>query len=143
MYFVSELLQAKEHEVWSIPPDTSVYDSLKLMAEKNVGALLVLDADKLVGVFSERDYARKVILEGKSSKELSVKEIMSTEVVSVNPSQSIDECMALMTNKRIRHLPVLEGNRLVGIISIGDVVKATISEREVTITHLENYIRAS
>lgn len=143
MYFVSELLQAKEHEVWSVTPNTSVYDSLKLMADKNVGALLVLDADKVVGVFSERDYARKVILEGKSSKELSVKEIMSTEVVSVNPSQSIDECMALMTNKRIRHLPVLEGNRLVGIISIGDVVKATISEREVTITHLENYIRAS
>ena len=142
MHFVSELLQAK-HEVWSVTPNTSVYDSLKLMAEKNVGALLVLDANKVVGVFSERDYARKVILEGKSSKELSVKEIMSTEVVSVNPSQSIDECMALMTNKRIRHLPVLEGNRLVGIISIGDVVKATISEREVTITHLENYIRAS
>ncbi len=143
MHFVTELLQAKGHEVWSVTPDTSVYDSLKLMADKNVGALLVLDADKVVGVFSERDYARKVILEGKSSKELSVKEIMSAEVVSVNPSQSIDECMALMTNKRIRHLPVLEGNRLVGIISIGDVVKATISEREVTITHLENYIRAS
>ena len=143
MHFVTELLQAKGHEVWSVTPDTSVYDSLKLMADKNVGALLVLDADKVVGVFSERDYARKVILEGKSSKKLSVEEIMSAEVVSVNPSQSIDECMALMTNKRIRHLPVLEGNRLVGIISIGDVVKATISEREVTITHLENYIRAS
>lgn len=143
MHFVSELLQAKGHEVWSVTPDTSVYDSLKLMADKNVGALLVFDADKVVGVFSERDYARKVILEGKSSKELSVEEIMSPEVVSVNPSQSIDECMALMTNKRIRHLPVLEGNRLVGIISIGDVVKATISEREVTITHLENYIKGS
>ena len=143
MHFVSELLQAKGHEVWSVTPDTSVYDSLKVMADKNVGALLVLDADKVVGVFSERDYARKVILKGKSSKELSVEEIMSAEVVSVNPSQSIEECMALMTNKRIRHLPVLEGNRLVGIISIGDVVKATISEREVTITHLENYIRRS
>lgn len=143
MHFVSELLQAKGHEVWSVTPDTSVYDSLKLMADKNVGALLVFDADKVVGVFSERDYARKVILEGKSSKELSVEEIMSPEVVSVNPSQSIDECMALMTNKRIRHLPVLEGNRLVGIISIGDVVKATISEWEVTITHLENYIKGS
>ena len=143
MHFVSELLQAKGHEVWSVTPDTSVYDSLKLMADKNVGALLVLDADKVVGVFSERDYARKVILKGKSSKELSVEEIMSAEVVSVNPSQSIEECMALMTNKRIRHLPVLEGNRLVGIISIGDVVKATISEQEVTITHLENYIRRS
>ncbi len=143
MHLVSELLQAKGHEVWSVTPDTLVYDSLKLMADKNVGALLVLDADKVVGVFSERDYARKVILKGKSSKELSVEEIMSAEVVSVNPSQSIEECMALMTNKRIRHLPVLEGNRLVGIISIGDVVKATISEREVTITHLENYIRRS
>ncbi len=143
MHFVSELLQAKGHEVWSVTPDTSVYDSLKLMADKNVGALLVLDADKVVGVFSERDYARKVILKGKSSKELSVEEIMSAEVVSVNPSQSIEECMALMTNKRIRHLPVLEGNRLVGIISIGDVVKATISEQEVTITHLEHYIRRS
>ncbi len=141
MTTVSMILHVKGHEVWRVTPDTSVFDALGVMAEKNVGALAVLEEDKLVGMFSERDYARKVILEGKSSKKLSVEEIMSAEVVSVNPSQSIDECMALMTNKRIRHLPVLEGNHLVGMISIGDVVKVIISEREDMIKHLENYIK--
>ncbi len=141
MHFVSELLRVKGHEVWSVAPDISVYDSLKLMADKNVGALLVLEADKLIGIFSERDYARRVILQGKSSKDTRVEEIMSLEVTSVHPGQSIEECMALMTNKRIRHLPVLEGNHLVGMISIGDVVKVIISEREDMIKHLENYIK--
>ena len=141
MHFVSELLRVKGHEVWSVAPDTSVYDSLKLMADKNVGALLVLEADKLIGIFSERDYARRVILQGKSSKDTRVEEIMSLEVTSVHPGQSIEECMALMTNKRIRHLPVLEGNHLVGMISIGDVVKVILSEREDMIKHLENYIK--
>ena len=140
MKSVSQLLRAKGHEVWWITPDTSVYDALKLMADKNVGALLVLEADNLVGIFSERDYARKVILKGKSSKDTPVKEIMSSQVFYVRPEQSIEECMALMTDKRIRHLPVLEGNQLVGMISIGDVVKAIISEQEFTIKQLENYI---
>jgi len=140
MKSVSQLLRAKGREVWWVTPDTSVYDALKLMADKNVGALLVLEADKLVGIFSERDYARKVILKGKASKDTPVKEIMSSQVFYVRPEQSIEECMALMTNKRIRHLPVLEGNQLVGLISIGDVVKAIISEQEFTIKQLENYI---
>jgi len=140
MITISHLLQDKGQAVWSVSPDTTVFDALKLMAEKNVGALLVLDKDKLVGIFSERDYARKVILKGKSSKETPVKEIMSEEVLYVRPNQSIEECMALMTNKRIRHLPVMEGNQLLGIISIGDVVKAVISEQEFVIHQLENYI---
>ncbi len=140
MKLVSQLLRAKGHEVWSVTPDTSVFDALELMADKNVGALLVLEADKLTGIFSERDYARKVILKGKASRDTPVKEIMTAEVVYVRPEQSIEECMALMTNKRIRHLPVLEGNQLLGVISIGDVVKTIISEQEFTISQLENYI---
>jgi len=140
MNFVSQLLDAKGREVWWVTPETSVYDALVLMAEKNCGALLVLEANKLVGIFSERDYARKIILKGKASKDTTVKEIMSTEVFYVRPEQTIDECMALMTARRIRHLPVLEGGRLAGMISIGDVVKAVISEQEFTIKQLENYI---
>ncbi len=140
MTTVHQILQGKGREVWSVSPHTTVYDALTLMAEKNIGALLVLEGDKLRGVFSERDYARKVILKGKSSKETTVEEIMTQEVVSVRPRQSIEECMALMTEKRIRHLPVLEEDKLVGLVSIGDVVKAVISEQEFTIKQLESYI---
>ena len=140
MKSISQLLHAKGREVWSVTPDTSVYDALKLMADKNVGALLVLEANRLVGIFSERDYARKVILKGKASKDTPVKEIMSPDVLFVRPENSIEECMALMTDKRFRHLPVLEGNQVVGVISIGDVVKTIISEQEFTISQLENYI---
>ncbi|MGH2669689.1 MAG: CBS domain-containing protein [bacterium] len=143
MKFVSEILQAKGHEIWRVTPDTSVYDALKLMAEKNVGALLVLEGDDLVGLFSERDYARKIILEGKSSKDTPVKEIMISQVLYVRPEHSVEECMALMTDKRVRHLPVLEGGKLVGVISIGDVVKAIISEQDFMIHQLENYITGS
>lgn len=140
MTTVRQILGTKGREVWSVSPDTTVYDAIKLMAEKNVGALVVLVEDLLRGIISERDYARKVILKGKSSKEIPVKEIMSTDVVTIQPHQSIEECMALMTIRRIRHLPVLESNKLVGVISIGDVVKAIISEQEFVIKQLENYI---
>ena len=140
MKTVKMLLQAKGHAIWSISPDASVYDALQLMAEKDVGALLVLDQGNLAGIFSERDYARKIVLKGKTSRETPVREIMTEKVVCVRADQPLEECMALMTNKRIRHLPVLEAGRLIGVISIGDVVKDIISEQEFIIGQLENYI---
>jgi CBS domain-containing protein len=140
MITVRDILQRKGNQIWSVAPDSTVYDALMLMAEQNVGALLVLDGEKIVGIFSERDYARKIILKGKASKETSVDEIMTSEVTTVHPGQSVEECMALMTHKRIRHLPVLEGEKLAGLISIGDVVKAIISDREFIIKQLESYI---
>ena len=140
MRLVSDLLKSKGHQVWSVIPDQAVYDALKLMADKNIGALLVLDKDRLVGIFSERDYARKVILKGKSSKNIPVKEIMSSEVVYVRPEQTIQDCMALMTDRHIRHLPVLEGKQLVGMVSIGDVVGSIIFEQGFEIKQLETYI---
>ena len=140
MTTVRDILRTKGNQIWSVSPDTTVFDALELMAEKNVGALVVLDGENLVGIFSERDYARKIILKGKASRETSVEEIMTTEVTTVRPGQSVDECMALMTDKRIRHLPVFEEEKLVGLISIGDVVKAVISEREFIIKQLESYI---
>jgi CBS domain-containing protein len=143
MTTVAQILQGKGNDVWSVSPATVVYDALKAMADKNVGALLVLEGDELKGIFSERDYARKVILEGKSSREIPVKEIMSPVVFTVAPQQSVEECMALMTDKRVRHLPVVEGGRVIGVISIGDAVKALISEREFTIKQLQNYITGS
>ena len=141
METVKELLRNKGYHVWSIGPDATVYEALTLMAEKDVGALLVLDsAGQLVGILSERDYARKIVLKGKTSRETAVREIMTEKVVWVRPDQTIEECMALMTNKRIRHLPVMEEGRLLGVISIGDVVKDIISEQEFVIAQLENYI---
>ncbi len=140
MITVRQLLRAKGHDVWHIAPDASVYDALKLMADKEVGALLVLEGEDLIGIISERDYARKVILKEKSSMDTPVREIMTHEVISVRPEQTIQECMALMTDKRIRHLPVLENDQLIGIISIGDVVKAIISQQEFMIEQLERYI---
>jgi CBS domain-containing protein len=133
-------LRAKGHDVLTVAPETPVFDALQVMAERNVGALCVVEGEHLVGVFSERDYARKVILKGKSSKEIRVREIMSSHVLYVGPEHTIEECMALMTDKRVRHLPVLEEDRLVGVISIGDVVKAIISEQEFIIEQLQNYI---
>jgi CBS domain-containing protein len=140
MKTVREIIATKGGDIWTIPPDTTVFDALKTMADKNVGALLVLDGDAITGILSERDYARKVILHGKSSKELQVSEIMSSKVYFVSPTDNVDDCMALFTNKRVRHLPVLDNEQLVGIISIGDVVKAVIADQEFTIRHLENYI---
>ena len=140
MKLVSELLGAKGDEIWSVRPDGSVLEALNLMADKNVGALLVFEEEKLVGIFSERDYARKVILKGKASKDTTVKEIMSSKVLYVKPEQSVEECMALMTDKHIRHLPVLDENQVVGVISIGDVVKAVISDKDFMIHQLESYI---
>ena len=140
MKTAGDILQTKGREVWTIPPETIVFDALKVMADKNVGALVVLDGVEVAGILSERDYARKVILHGRSSRELTAQEIMSTNVYFVSPQENIEECMALFTNKRVRHLPVLQEGKLIGIISIGDVVKAVIAEQEYTIKHLENYI---
>lgn len=142
MHTVGQILRKKGHEVWSISPNSSVYEALKVMADKNIGALLVLDGDELAGIFSERDYARKVVLEGKTSRQTQIQEIMTSRVNCVHPEQTTDECMALMTAKHIRHLPVLnEDDHLVGVISIGDVVKAIISDQEFVIEQLENYIK--
>jgi CBS domain-containing protein len=140
MKTVALLLRAKGNDVLAVSPDRPVFEALTVMAEKNVGALLVVEGSRLVGVFSERDYARKVILKGKSSKEIPVREIMSSHVLYVGPQNTIEECMALMTEKRIRHLPVLDEGRLVGVISIGDVVKAVIAEQEFVIDQLQHYI---
>ena len=140
MHTIRHCLQNKGNLIWSIHPDAQVYDALSLMAEKNIGALLVMEADRLVGIFSERDYARKVILQGKSSRETKVHEIMTKQVICVHLDQSIEEGMAMMTDKHIRHLPVLENDELVGVISIGDVVKEIIAEQEFVINQLENYI---
>ena len=135
-----QLLQSKGGAAWSVPSTSTVFDALQSMAEKNVGALLVIDNEKLVGIISERDYARKVALRGKSSKETPVKEIMTEKVVYVRPDESIEECMAVMTEKHIRHLPVIDAGVLIGVISIGDVVRAVIAEQKFIIAQLENYI---
>lgn len=140
MKTVREILQEKGNEVWSIVPDATVYEALKKMADKGVGALLVLEQGHIYGIISERDYARKVILKGKFSKNVPVREIMTDRVLYVSPAQSDDECMALMIDKRVRHLPVIEDGKIVGLVSIGDVVKAMLSDKEHLIEELENYI---
>jgi CBS domain-containing protein len=135
-----DVLKRKGKDVFPAGPDTFVFDALKVMSDENVGALLVLNKGKLVGIFSERDYARKVILKGKSSRETVVQEIMTEEVYTVRPDQNIRECMEMMTNRQIRHLPVMEGEKLMGVISIGDVVKCIIEDQKDTIDKLETYI---
>ena len=140
MYTVKQLLDVKPRSVVTIAPDASVFEALELMAEKDIGAVVVVHDGQVVGILSERDYARKVILHNKASKDITVDEIMTDRVLYVGPRHTVDECMALMTDKRIRHLPVMDGDRLIGVLSIGDLVKATISEQDFTIRQLERYI---
>lgn len=142
MKTVRQLLQSKGGTIYSVAPDARVFEALELMAEKEVGALVVLDGGRLAGIISERDYARKVILHGKSSHDIPVREIMTEKVVTIQPDQTVDHCMALMTNKRIRHLPVAEGEKLIGVVSIGDLVKEVIAEQQQTIKQLESYIHS-
>jgi CBS domain-containing protein len=137
---VELILKRKGSEAHSIPPHASVYEALQKLAEKNVGALVVMDGTDLVGILSERDYVRKVILKGYSSRELEVREIMSSPVITVNPKATIDECMQRMTDKRCRHLPVVEEGRLVGVVSIGDLVNWIMTAQDQTIHQLEDYI---
>jgi CBS domain-containing protein len=143
MITVGDLLKTKGGDNWSISPQASVYEALEMMADRNVGALLVVENGRLVGIFSERDYARKVILKGKASKDTPVSELMTTMVLYATPKNTLDECMALMTSKHIRHLPVLDSERIAGIITLGDVVKRIISDQKLTISELENYLTES
>ncbi len=141
---VSRILERKgSSSVWWIAPEAMVYDAIKLMAQKNVGALVVLENNRLVGIISERDYTRKVILQGKSSKETPVRDIMTQELITAGPNDNIGACMRLMTERRVRHLPVLEGSKLTGVVSIGDLLKWLISEQDAAIDHLERYITGS
>ena len=141
METVRQLLDKKGNEVWSVHPDDSVFDAVKKMADKNIGALVVLVDDQIVGIITERHYARRVILEGKSSPKTSVRDIMATPVVYARTDQTISECMAVMTEKRVRHLPVVDQKRLVGLVSIGDLVKSIIADQEFTIEQLLHYIQ--
>ncbi len=137
---VKDILRKKGDDIWSISPRASVFEGLEMMAEKNIGALIVLDGRKLCGIFSERDYARKVILQGRSSRETTIEALMTKEVISTGPEADIQHCMVLMTTNHIRHLPVMKDATVLGILSIGDVVKTIITEQEVTINELENFI---
>ncbi len=140
MNFVSQILKNKGRKVWNIGPQETAYKALQIMAKQNLGALLVVDKGKILGIFTERDYARKVILKGKSSKTTAVSELMTEKVAYVDPGTSIPDCMALMTEKRVRHLPVMENGQLVGIVAMGDVVKQFISDQKFEIQQLERYI---
>lgn len=143
MKTVAQILKTKGTATWSVTPETSVLDALKMMADKNVGALLVIENERVAGIFSERDYARKIVLQGKTSKKTIVGEVMSAHVLFVTPDRTLDECMAIMTEKHIRHIPVLEGDALAGVISIGDVVKGVISQQQFEIDQLHKYITGS
>ena len=135
-----QILGAKGGEVWSVGPDTTVLETLRLLADKGIGAVVVMDDERLAGIFTERDYARKVVLAGRSSKEARISEVMTPQVVCVAPERSVDECLALMTDKRVRHLPVVEHKKVIGLVSIGDLVKAKIADHEHTIEQLQSYI---
>jgi CBS domain-containing protein len=135
-----ELLDQKGNAIWSVNPSETVFATLELMAEKGIGAVLVFESERLVGMFSERDYARQVILKGKTSRDTPVRDVMTGRVTYVRPEQTLDDCMALMTDKHVRHLPVIDGGQVIGVLSIGDIVKAVISEKQFIIEQLENYI---
>ncbi len=137
---VSDIIKKKSRNIFSVTGDISVYDALKLMGEKNIGALVVVENDELKGIISERDYARKIILKGRTSHETMVNEIMTPKVITVSPDDDLDQCMELMSQRDIRHLPVIENSSVIGMISIGDVVKAVIASQKETIEHLKNYI---
>jgi CBS domain-containing protein len=137
---IASILRNKGREIWSIDPDQTVYDAIAMMADKGIGALLILSEGKLVGVFSERDYARKIILQGRSSKSTRVREIMTGDPVTVTAEHTVDECMRIITHHRVRHLPVMDGDKLLGVISIGDLVNAIIASQAQTIDHLHTYI---
>ncbi len=142
MKSVAEILRSKpDQTVYNIAPGASVYDALRLMADKNIGALLVMEEGKIVGILSERDYARKVVLMDRSSKQTAVREVMTSSVMYARPDQTNQECMALMTNNRLRHLPVIDNGKLLGLVSIGDLVKGIISEQQFTIEQLQHYIQ--
>ena len=140
MTTIRELLQGKPSEVWSVRPTSTIYEALELMSDKGIGALPVVEDGRVVGIFSERDYARKVILKGRASKSTRIEELMTSPVLYVRPEQTVNDCMALMTEKRVRHLPVLENGKLIGLITIGDIVKQVVVEQEQTIEQLANYI---
>jgi CBS domain-containing protein len=137
---IGAILSQKSGEVFSISPDATVYEAIEVMSAKNIGALLVMEGERLVGILSERDYARRVMLRGKRSRETKVAEIMSTDVTVTHPQEGVEKCLHLMTDKHIRHLPVLDGDRVIGVVSIGDLVKWIISCQSAAIAHLENYI---
>lgn len=137
---IGEILKSKGNQVWTVPPDTTVYNALVLMAEKNIGALCVTEGDRLIGIVSERDYTRKIVLRGKSSRTTHVHEIVSGHVISVTPESTVEECLHLMTDNRVRHLPVMSGGKLAGLISIGDLVNHIISTQQSTIEQLQTYI---
>ncbi|HEV2438011.1 MAG TPA: CBS domain-containing protein [Verrucomicrobiae bacterium] len=137
---ISALLHHKDAALWSIAPEATVFEAIQLMADKNIGSLLVMSGDRLVGVFTERDYTRKVALQGKRSKETQVREILSGKIISVTPQHTVEECMRLMTENRVRHLPVLENGKAVGVVSIGDLVNWTISAQDAAIAQMEQYI---
>jgi len=140
---VKRILNEKGDEVYHISPDHTVYEAIKKMSDKSIGALLVMEKDELYGIISERDYREKVILKGRTSKTTKVKEIMTSDVYWVSPQESLEECMALMTNKKIRHLPIMEDEKVIGVISIGDIIKQIISKQKVEIDHLKSYIGGS
>ena len=142
MKTLKQLLAAKGNQVYSIGPDAKVIEALQLMAQKDVGALVVMEGARLVGMLSERDYARKVILHGRSSQDVPVRDIMTSDVVTIDPGKTIEDCMGLVTQRRIRHLPVCEGEKLIGLVSIGDLVKEVIADQEQTIKQLESYIHS-
>lgn len=140
MTTINDLLRDKPRDIWNVSPDDSVYDALQLMADKNIGAVLVMDDKHLVGLLSERDYARKLILANRASRDTAVRDVMTTRVAYVAPSKEVEECLALMTDKRFRHLPVMDEGRVVGLVSIGDLVKAIIEKKQFMIEQLESYI---